>query len=220
MNGAVHILLFDVIHQTYVWWYESKNTSATRFFWDVRRSFEKLTPTIFGKVFANYIRPILGYGHLAVYLITNGESLPLNGVQRWWSKLVAGVWNRTYPQWLAQLNMFSLGFRRVRGDLIYTWRILNVKLGEDVRGYFSSFWLLNPWPRVETVQTEEIEAWSLYGSVLQGSEPVECLASWGCWVYNKSWIQTKVRRLLSPEDHLLMSNFLISKIPKDWGAVS
>ena len=43
----------------------------------------------------------------------------------------------TYPERLTQLNMFSSGFRRVRGDLIYTWRTLNGMLGEDVKGYFS-----------------------------------------------------------------------------------
>ena len=34
--------------------------------------------------------------------------------------------------------MFSLGFRKVRGDLIYTCRILSGMNGEDMRGYFST----------------------------------------------------------------------------------
>ena len=50
--------------------------------------------------------------------------------------MLTGLWNVMYQERLAQLNMFSLGFRRVRGDLIYTWRILNGMFGEDVRGYF------------------------------------------------------------------------------------
>ena len=52
--------------------------------------------------------------------------------------MVIGLWSKTYPERLAQLNMFSSGFRRVRGDLIYTWSILNDVLGENVRGYFST----------------------------------------------------------------------------------
>ena len=95
---------------------------------------EKLTLTIFWKVVVSHIRPILEYGQPAVYPITKSESLMLERVQRRGSKLVTGLWNMTYPERLAQLNMFSLGFRRVRGDLIYTWRILN---GDDVKGYFS-----------------------------------------------------------------------------------
>ena len=38
---------------------------------------------------------------------------------------------------LGQLNIFLLGFRSLRGDLIYTWRILSGMLGENLRGYFS-----------------------------------------------------------------------------------
>ena len=89
-------------------------------------------------MFVSHIRPILEYGQPAVYPITKGESLMLERVQRRGSKLVTGLWNMTYPERLAQLKLFSLGFRRVRGDLIYTWRILNSMLGEDVRGYFST----------------------------------------------------------------------------------
>ena len=71
---------------------------AIRFFWTVRRSFEKLTPTIFRKVFVSHIRPISGYGQPAVYPITKGESLMLERVQRRGSKSVTGLWNRTYPE--------------------------------------------------------------------------------------------------------------------------
>ena len=164
-----------------------KVASATRFFWAVRRSFEKLTPTIFRKVFVSHIRPILEYGQPAVYPITKGESLMLERVQRRGSKLVTGLWNMTYPERLAQLNMFSLGFRRVRGDLIYTWKILNGMLGEDVKGYFSivsdSSTRGHRWKLFKPRRTE---ARPLYGSVLQGSEPMECSTSRGCWVYNGS----------------------------------
>ena len=114
-----------------------KVISATRFFWAVQRSFEKLTPTTFRRVFVSRIRPTLKYGQPAVYPITKSESLMLKGVQWRGSKSVTGSWNIMYPKGLAQINMFSLGFRRVRGDLIYTWRILNGMFGEDVRGCFS-----------------------------------------------------------------------------------
>ena len=111
-------------------------TSANRFFCAVRRSFERLTPTIFRKVFFSHIKSILESGQPAVYSITNGESLILEGVQRRGSKLVTGLCNRTYPKRLAQLNMFLLALRRVRENLIHIRRILNSILGEDVRGYF------------------------------------------------------------------------------------
>ena len=54
-----------------------KVTSATRPFWAVRRSFEKLTPAIFRKVFVSHIGNILEYGRPAVFPITKGESLML-----------------------------------------------------------------------------------------------------------------------------------------------
>ena len=62
----------------------------------------------------------------------------LKRVQRRGAQLVTGLWNMTYPERLAQLNMFLPGFRRVCGDLIYTCRILNGMFGEDMRGYFST----------------------------------------------------------------------------------
>ena len=114
-----------------------KVTSATRYFWAVRRSCEKLTPVIFRKVWVSHIRHILEYGQPAVYPITKGESLMLERVQRRGSNLVTWLWNMMYPERRAQLNLFLLGFERVRGDLIYTWRLLIGMPGEDVKGYFS-----------------------------------------------------------------------------------
>ena len=47
-----------------------KVTSATKFFWAVRRSFEKLTPTKFRKVLLSHIKPILEYGQPVVCPMT------------------------------------------------------------------------------------------------------------------------------------------------------
>ena len=80
---------------------------------------------MFWNVFVSHMKPILEYGQPAVYLITKGESLLLEGVPQRGTKLVTGLWNTTYPERLAQVNMFSLGFRSVRGDLIYNWRTLS-----------------------------------------------------------------------------------------------
>ena len=109
-----------------------KVTSVTRLFWAARRSFEKLSPTIFRKVFVSHIRPILEYGQPVVYPITKGELLMLGRVQRRGSKLVTGLKNMTYPERLAQWDVFSLGFKILRGYLIFTWRILHGMLGENV----------------------------------------------------------------------------------------
>ena len=38
-----------------------------------------------------------------------------------------------YPDRLRKLNLFPLAYRRSRGDLIYTWRILQGKLGDELR---------------------------------------------------------------------------------------
>ena len=56
----------------------------------------------------------------------------LERVQRRGTKVVAGIQRLEYPARLEKLNLFPLVYRRTRGDLIYTWRILHGKLGEEL----------------------------------------------------------------------------------------
>ena len=111
-------------------------SAASRLLGAIRRSFSRMTPDIFRKLFSSHVRPILEFGQPAVYPLTKGESDIIERVQRRGSKAVIGLRQLTYEQRLQHLGMFTLAHRRRRGDLIYARRILFGELGEDLRKFF------------------------------------------------------------------------------------
>ena len=110
--------------------------SASGLLWGIRRSFDQLTPDIFWKVFCSHIRPILEYGQPAFYPLLKQESDALERVQRRGSKMVRGFRNVEYLVRLKRLNLFPLDYRRARGDLIYTQRIIRGELGPELNNVF------------------------------------------------------------------------------------
>ena len=110
--------------------------AASKILWATPQSFSSLTPEIFRTLFMTHIRPILEYGKPAFYPATKRECVLLEGVQRKGSKVVAGLYNTNYEERLKHLGLFSLEYRRHRGALIDTWKILNDELGEEIRRFF------------------------------------------------------------------------------------
>ena len=123
-----------------------KVTSATEFFWAVRRSFEKLTPTIFRKVFVTHIRPILciwpagGLLNNQGWVVSAGES---SAAKLW-------VGDRVVEHYVPRQ---SCSTQHVLVGLQKGTRRPHLHL-EDTQWYawwgcegilFSSFWLLNSW---------------------------------------------------------------------------
>ena len=52
------------------------------------------------------------------------DALAIEGVQRRFTRLIPGMAGLSYEEGLNQLGLYSLEFRRVRGDLIETYKIL------------------------------------------------------------------------------------------------
>jgi hypothetical protein len=113
-----------------------KAVAGSKLMWAIRRSFQSLTPEVFKILFTSHIRPILEYGQPAYHPITKQANNRLEMVQRRGSKAVLGLRDVSYPERLLKLGLFPLEYRRHRGDLIYTWKIINGKLGEDLLNYF------------------------------------------------------------------------------------
>ena len=113
-----------------------KAAAASRALHRVRRAFYQLTPEIFRRLFTSLVRPILEYGLPAAYPMTAGEVDLLERVQRRGSKWVTGLRGLEYDERLRALQLFPMSYRRLRGDLIYTRRILKNELGNDLKSFF------------------------------------------------------------------------------------
>lgn len=113
-----------------------KVASASRLLWAIRRSFSTMAPEVFKILFSSHVRPILEYGQPATFPQTKGEADRIERVQRRGSKWIKNIRHLPYEQRLSSLNMFSLCYRRRRGDLIFTRRILRGQYGEELSKFF------------------------------------------------------------------------------------
>ncbi|CAH8458231.1 unnamed protein product [Dicrocoelium dendriticum] len=110
--------------------------AAYRMFHAIRRAFCRLTPELFRLLFTSHVRPILEYGLPAAYPLSKSERDMIEKVQRRGSKFVSELRDLPYPLRLRHLNMFSMDYRRRRGDLIFTRRILRGELGRELQEFF------------------------------------------------------------------------------------
>ncbi|CAI2738311.1 unnamed protein product [Dicrocoelium dendriticum] len=113
-----------------------KIAAANRMFCAIRRSFSRMTPEVFRLLFSPHVRPILEYGLPAAYPFTKTERVMIERVQRRGSKSISALRDLPYTQRLRQMNMFPLDYRRRRGDLIYTRRILRGQMGSELQEFF------------------------------------------------------------------------------------
>ena len=90
----------------------------------MRRSFEFLDKDTFVLLFKAVIRPILEYGHSVWSPRHTSLQKQVEAVQRRLTKLipVPGLEILFYPERLRSLNLPTLEHRRIRGDLVGTYR--------------------------------------------------------------------------------------------------
>ena len=91
----------------------------------IKRSFEFLDKDIFLKLYKSLIRPHLEYANSVWCPYLKRQSVSIEKVQRRATKLIPGCEGMTYIQRLKYLNLHSLKGRRIRGDLIETFKIFN-----------------------------------------------------------------------------------------------
>ena len=88
------------------------------------RSLGKFQKTSFTRIYTSYVRAHLELNIQACPPILSRDSLVLERVQRRATKRVKGLLGKSYPERLKTLDLFSLAFRRLRGDMIPTHKIL------------------------------------------------------------------------------------------------
>ena len=87
-------------------------------------SLGKFPETSFTRIYTSYVRAQLELNIQACQPTLFRDSLILERVQRRTAKRVKGLMGRSYPERLKTLDLFSLAFRLLRGDMILMHKIL------------------------------------------------------------------------------------------------
>ncbi|BHF62528.1 hypothetical protein SprV_0200551000 [Sparganum proliferum] len=98
--------------------------SAMSILYLVKRAFSYFDEDCSAKVFQTFVRPHLEFAIQAWRPWTGKDVGILEKVQRRATKLVSGQWSLPYEARLANLALFPLSYRQVRGDLIQAFRIV------------------------------------------------------------------------------------------------
>ena len=98
----------------------------------IRRSFKFMDKEIFVQLFTSRVRPILEYGNVIWNPRLIRDIDAVERVQRRATKTVPGISTMSYSDRLRTLRLPSLVYRRARGDMIETYKLLhNVWLRRD-----------------------------------------------------------------------------------------
>lgn len=91
----------------------------------LKRTFGRFTRETFPIIINTYIRPNMEYAVQAWSPWLQKDVTLLQRIYHRATKLVIGFQNMTYDERIAHLDLFDFYYRRIRGDLILTYKILN-----------------------------------------------------------------------------------------------
>jgi hypothetical protein len=111
----------------------AKATSVLR---SIKHSFNCFNKRSFRTLYKTYVRPHLEYCEQAWSPYYKKDIQHLERVQRRATKMVRGLGQKTYSERLQALGLYSLEQRRLRGDLIETYKILHGKDNIDAQQFF------------------------------------------------------------------------------------
>ena len=89
------------------------------------RNIDNKVPEIMVPLFKSLVRPIIEYANCVWSPYKRKDIDLIEKVQRHFTKRVIGMKDLTYKEWLSKLNLPSLEFRRMRGDIIQVFKIVN-----------------------------------------------------------------------------------------------
>ncbi len=98
----------------------------------VRKCFRYLDEDIFKRVYKGIVRPHLEYGVPIWNPHYKKDIRQLEGVQRRATKQINTLKNMSYQERLNKLGLPTLLYRRLRGDMIEVYKVLNGKYDNDV----------------------------------------------------------------------------------------
>ncbi len=101
----------------------------------IRRSFKYLDAESFKKIYKGIVRPHLEYAVPVWAPHYKKDIRTIEGVQRRATKLINGFKDKCYSDRLRELRMPTLVYRRQRGDMIQTFKLLTGKYDRDVSDF-------------------------------------------------------------------------------------
>ena len=110
---------------------------ANRVLFSIRKCFSKLSLSSFKIIYKTYARPHLDYCSQIWSPHLKKDINLIEGVQRRATKLVKGLRNLSYEERLVSVGLTTLKFRRTRGDLIETFKIMKNIDKVDSTQFFS-----------------------------------------------------------------------------------
>ena len=102
-----------------------KISKANRALGIIYRAFTYLDKGIFLNLFKSLVRPHLEYASTIWTPIYKKDKIAIENVQRRATRLLGNLSEKSYPERLRELGLPSLEYRRLRADVIQTYKILN-----------------------------------------------------------------------------------------------
>ena len=102
----------------------------------IRRAYTYLDEENFLLLYKALVRPHIEYANQVWAPHLKKHIVEIENVQRRAAKLIPGFKNLTYEERLKRLNLPTLAYRRLRGDMIELYKILTLKYDPSVRSPF------------------------------------------------------------------------------------
>ena len=104
----------------------------------IKRTFAYLNKDIFTKLYKAIVRPRVEYGNVIWHPRLKRQSAAVERVQRRATKLLSECHDMSYSDRLEYLNLHSLKGRRIRGDLIESYKLYNNRVDVEWSKFFKS----------------------------------------------------------------------------------
>ncbi len=110
----------------------TKVNKANKILGAIRRAFSYLDKNNFLRLYTSLVRPHLEYGNPVWSPQYTKDIITIENVQRRATKMIPDIRDKPYQDRLKYLNLPTLAYRRTRGDMVETYKILNNKYDNRV----------------------------------------------------------------------------------------
>ena len=111
-------------------------TKANQILGIANKTFSALDKEIFPYVYKCQVRPHLEYGNVIWHPCYVADIKKVESVQRRATKMIPGFKDKPYQERLKELDLYSMEYRRKRGDMIQVYKILNNLDRIDISNFF------------------------------------------------------------------------------------